>query len=104
MASESIIRFNCPSCSVVLSVPSAMFNASGPCPICGVTISPPAQPVRIRPSVAKKSRKISADSAVDYMSLERHDTWKVLRIFILFLLVAGICYVTLKFLQEVKAG
>jgi hypothetical protein len=38
------------------------------------------------------------------MSVERHDTWKFIRIFVLFLLVAGICYATMKYLQQIKAG
>jgi hypothetical protein len=101
MDSEQI-RFKCPSCAATLTAPFAMRNASGPCPICGVTINPPAQPVRIRPSVSKKSRRISADSVVDHESNERRETWKSMRIMGLFLLVVAICYATLKFIQQAK--
>jgi len=108
---SELIQFKCPNCEVALSVPSSMRYVSGPCPICAVVIQPPSPPIQVQPSDSKKSRRISkryrrdsADTPVDFMSVERHDTRKFLRIIILILLVAGICYATLKYLQQVKAG
>lgn len=50
MAAETI-TFNCPSCNVLLSVPSAVAGVTGPCPTCRAIITAPLPPVQ-EPSLA----------------------------------------------------
>jgi hypothetical protein len=97
------VRFPCPKCHTLLTVPASMRHVTGPCPHCGEIISSPMPPLRIKPTANRKRRHVIPDATVNFSHQQNRESWITLRILGLFLLAAAICYVTLKYMQALGA-
>lgn len=86
---------------------------TAPCPACGSSITAPSHPAtpaelpattrgdRIRKSSSSRSKgHVVADSAIDYQHLDRKETAKALRIFLLFVLTICACLLVTWFMKD----
>jgi hypothetical protein len=96
---EGTVKFFCTACGTRLVVPAALAGTSGPCPRCGVTITPPvfARSPGLPSQVSKTSSRrpargrIRGDDGIDYAEQERRELLRTLRILGLFFLTFCAC-------------
>jgi hypothetical protein len=94
------VAFFCTACGTRLVVPAAHVGSSGPCPSCGVTITPPVFPSSPRlPSQPSKTLsrrpaggRILGDVGIDYARQENRELLRTLKILALFLLTLCACF------------
>jgi predicted RNA-binding Zn-ribbon protein involved in translation (DUF1610 family) len=98
---EGTVSFYCTACGIRLVVPTAHVGSSGPCPSCGVTITPPVFPrgpsLRSQASKTLSRRpvggRIRGDDGIDYAEQESREVLRTLKILGLFLLTLCACFV-----------
>jgi len=97
---------------VTLSLESHLAGVTGPCPVCRSPVTAPSlqtappegafnrgETFRKGPSRCGKGRVI-ADSAIDYQHLDRRESFRILRIFLLFVLVFCACLLVTWFMKD----
>jgi endogenous inhibitor of DNA gyrase (YacG/DUF329 family) len=98
--------FKCPACGLTLSLERHLAGITGPCPACGNAVTspqlpavPPARNTRLSDSKRPRGR-IIADSAIDHGHVERRETFRTLRIFVLAVLTFSACLLVTWFMKD----
>jgi hypothetical protein len=129
---KQTIIFTCAGCGSNLSVPVEIADISGPCPMCGATVSAVAGGGRAKTSLPRVRKRASAahrpngagdrsrhqlkqsqprgrgrilaDSVVDQRHLDQRETFKTLAIVGLFILAICACLGVVAFMKSWVAG
>jgi endogenous inhibitor of DNA gyrase (YacG/DUF329 family) len=98
--------FKCPACGLTLALDRHLAGVTGPCPACGTSVTAPQLPT-VPPARnpqqhnSRRSRgRIIADSAIDHGHLERRESFRTLRIFLLAVLTFCACLLVTWFMKD----